>query len=235
MKEQKTVIVTGASKGIGLSIVKTLLTETNIKYNMILIARESEAYTDTIKELKSFSSHTIIPYVCDIGNNEQMNNTLEKIIALDLQIDLLVNNAGYTNPETFLDVDIEDYRHTLEVNVIAPFRIIQKLFHAGKHIKQIVNLGSTSGIGARPGWITYAASKAAMISMSDTLREELSVFGTKVICISPGRCATDLRKTLAPDEDPSTIMQPKHVADVVKFLISPSGHYITSHNLIVRQ
>ena len=235
MKKQKTVIVTGASKGIGLSIVQTLLKETNTSYTMILIARESHAYTNAIEELEKLTDHTIIPHICDIGNSEQLNSTLEKIIALDLQIDLLVNNAGYTNPESFLDVDIEDYRHTLEVNVIAPFRMIQKLFHAGNHIKQIVNLGSTSGIGARPGWVTYAASKAAMISMSDTLREELSVFGTKVICISPGRCATDLRKTLAPDEDPTTIMQPDNVADIVKFLISPSGHYITSHNLIVRQ
>lgn len=154
---------------------------------------------------------------------------------MDYKIDILINNAGYTNPEGFMDIEINDFRHTFEVNVISPFKIIQKLFQNGNHIKNIVNLASTSGIGARPGWLTYAASKAAMISMSDTLREELHVFGTNVICISPGRCATDLRKTLAPNEDPSSIMQPENVAEVVKFLLSDSGKYITSHNLIIRQ
>ncbi len=235
MKDIKTVLITGSSKGIGLSNAKTLLEDKRNKYRMILLARESDTYAKVIKELKSNFSNEIIPLYCDLGNSKELDKTLKEIIDFDFKIDILVNNAGYTNPQSFLDVEMDNFRHTLEVNVISPFKIIKELFKAGKHIKHIVNLGSTSGSGARPGWITYAASKAAMISMSDTLREELKVFGTEVICISPGRCATDLRKTLAPDEDPSTIMQSENVADIVKFLISEKGKYITSQNLIIRQ
>lgn len=233
--EVKTILVTGASKGIGLSIVKCLLADTAVKYRAVLIARESEAFTDAVKALNDTYDTEIIALHCDLGNATELGHTLQTITDFNFDIDVLVNNAGYTNPESFLDVEVSDFRHTMEVNVISPFRIIQALFKSGNHVGHIVNMGSTSGIGARPGWVTYASSKAAMISMSDTLREELSVFGTKVICISPGRCATDLRKTLAPEEDPSTIMQPENVADVVKFLISSGGHYITSQNLIVRQ
>jgi 3-oxoacyl-[acyl-carrier protein] reductase len=235
MKPIKTLLVTGASKGIGLSIVHSLLEDKEINYQMILIARDSDTYSNVIKDIQSKYKNKIIPLKCDLGNAKELDKTLKEIVNLNIKIDILVNNAGYTNPESFLDVEIDDFRHTLEVNVISPFKIIQALFKSGNHIKHIVNLGSTSGIGARPGWLTYAASKAAMISMSDTLREELNVFGTNVVCISPGRCATDLRKTLAPTEDPSTIMQPENVADIVKFLVSPQGKYITSHNLIIRQ
>jgi len=235
MKKIKTVLITGASKGIGLSIIKTLLNDKDSNYRMVMIARKSKTYSTVVDELTSAYSNEIIPLECDLGNSKELDNTLKEIIDFEFKIDILINNAGYTNPESFLDVDIDDYRHTLEVNVISPFKIIKELYNAGNHLQNIINLGSTSGSGARPGWLTYAASKAAMISMSDTLREELHVFGTNVICISPGRCATDLRKTLAPDEDPTTIMQPKNVADIVKFLISSEGKYITSNNIVIRQ
>ena len=70
--------------------------------------------------------------------------------------------------------------------------------------------------------------------MSEVLRDELTPFGIKVICLSPGRCATDLRRTLAPDEDPSTIMQPSQVADVIKVMTSPVGDLLQTQNLVVR-
>ena len=235
MKKTKTVLITGASKGIGFSTVKALLDDKKNKYRIVMIARESDTYQKNINYLKKNYNNEIIPLYADLGKVSSLNDVLKQILAFDFKIDVLVNNAGYTNPTSFLNATSEDFRHTIEVNLIAPFQIIQKLFNAGKHIDTIVNIASTSGIGARPGWLTYAASKAAMISMSDTLREELSVFGTHVVCISPGRCATDLRKTLAPDEDPTTIMQSENVADTIKYLISDAGKYITSQNLIVRQ
>ena len=235
MKQLKTVLVTGASKGIGLSIVKSLLEDKEINYRMILIARSSDIYSKIVSDLKSKYQNQIIDFKCDLGSTRDTDKIIKNIIKQGFKIDILVNNAGYTNPVSFLDIEIDDFRHTLEVNLITPFKIIKELYKSGNHLEHIINLGSTSGIGARPGWLTYAASKAAIISMSDTLREELHIFGTNVVCISPGRCATDLRKTLAPDEDPTTIMQPENVADVVKFLISKDGKYVTSQNIIIRQ
>jgi 3-oxoacyl-[acyl-carrier protein] reductase len=82
--------------------------------------------------------------------------------------------------------------------------------------------------------MTYSASKAALINMSEVMREELAIYGTRVACISPGRCATDLRRTLAPDEDPSTIMQPEDVAAVIEMLASGPGRFIEGANLVVR-
>jgi 3-oxoacyl-[acyl-carrier protein] reductase len=235
MSNIKTLLVTGASKGIGLSIVKSFLEDKEENYRIIMVARESEAYTENLHNLRSNYTNEIIDIIADLGKISDVEKMLKTVTKEKYNIDILINNAGYTNPQSFLNASTADFRHTMEVNLIAPFRIIQGIFAAGKHIKYIVNIASTAGIGARPGWVTYASSKAAMISMSDTLREELSAFGTHVVCISPGRCATDLRKTLAPDEDPSTIMQSRNVADTIKYLISDEGRYITSENIIVRQ
>jgi len=233
-KDIKTILLTGASKGMGASMVQTFLEDEKYNYRLILVARKSDTYLENIKILKKRYKNEIFSFFCDLGQPKEVNLLLNEILAIGHKIDIVINNAGYTNPISFLDIEANDFRHTMEVNLITPFRIIQKLFQSGNHIEHIVNVASTSGIGARPGWLTYASSKAAMISMSDTLRDELSIFGCKVVCISPGRCATDLRKILAPDEDPSTIMQPENVAEVVNFLISDNGQYITSQNLIIR-
>lgn len=236
-KEIRNVLITGASKGIGYATAKRFLTSDE-SFNLILVARKSEKFDAAIEELNSLNptkGQSITQFEADFGNLHDVNKLLTYIEEREISLDMLVNNAGYTNPNGFLDTDPDDFRHTLEINLIAPFHLIRELYHQGNHLQQIVNIASTAGMGARPGWLSYAASKSAMISMSDTLREELKVFGTDVICLSPGRCATDLRKTLAPDEDPTTIMQPENVADIIYFMSTDAARYIDSQNIVVRQ
>jgi len=72
---------------------------------------------------------------------------------------------------------------------------------------------------AQPGWSAYAASKAGLINFALTMAEELKSRQIKVYCLSPGRCATPLRRILAPNENPDSIMQPSEVADFVKYLL----------------
>ena len=122
----------------------------------------------------------------------------------------------------------------MHVNFYATFVLNQWLLHAGNRFEFILNIASTAGINGRSGWLTYSASKAAMIAMSQVMKEELSIYGTRVVTISPGRCATALRRTLAPDEDPSTIMQPEDVAGVIELLASDHGRFVDSQNLVVR-
>lgn len=80
----------------------------------------------------------------------------------------------------------------------------------------------------------YSASKAALLAASESMMEEFRPEGTEVLRISPGRCATDLRRTLAPDEDPATIMQPVEVASGLKFLISDQGKALRHQNIVFR-
>lgn len=229
----KTILITGASKGIGLSTAQKFAKSEGGLFNVVMISRKSEYFTNEVNEIKGLGVD-VHQVEADFSILSDIKKAISYLITNNINIDILVNNAGYTNPNGFMETEMDDFRHTLEVNLLAPFYLIRELFKNGNHPEHIVNIASTAGIGARPGWVSYAASKAAFISMSDTLRDELKVFGTKVICLSPGRCATSLREKLAPDEDPTTIMQPDSVADSIFYLTSTEGDFLTSQNLVVR-
>ena len=175
------------------------------------------------------------PYELDLADRDGILELVDLVYATHGNVDVLVNNAGYTKPVPLHQIDFADFERTIAVNLYAPFSVVQGLLHAGNRFELVVNIASTAGITGRSGWLTYSASKAAVINMSEVMREELAIYGTRVVCISPGRTATDLRRTLAPEEDPATIMQPEHVAAVIDMLAGDVGRFVDSTNLVVRQ
>lgn len=233
----KTALITGASRGIGRETARRLLKSPEVT-TVVVAARPSSAYEATLEELRSEAEQLgkeVVDLTVDVGDRSALQEALKPLGERVGNIDILVNNAGYTNPVPVHQIEFEDFERTMSVNLYGPFTLIQDLLHQGNSFDLIVNIASTAGIKGRSGWLTYSASKAALINMSDVLREELAIFGTRVVSISPGRTATDLRKVLAPDEDPTTIMQPDSVAEVIGMLASPVGQYIDSENLVVRQ
>lgn len=229
------ILITGASRGIGASIVRKLSGE-NSYSTFALVARDSESFEQFICEMrKAHPDKTFIPLHADVGSDEQLMTAMETLNRMNVDIKAVINNAGYTNPRSINEIAVDDFIYTLKANLVGPFVIVQDLVRRGKPPKVIVNVASTAGINGRPGWLTYSASKAGLINMTEVMRQELKVYGTRVVCVSPGRCATDLRRILAPDEDPSTIMQPSDVASIISILLSDVGHLIDSQNLVIRQ
>jgi len=151
------------------------------------------------------------------------------------QVDYVINNAGYVDPKSVVETTYENFDLTFKLNCYAPFFLIRKLISLRVYPKTIINVASTAGLSARPGWSAYASSKAALINLTDTLSEELKGFGVRVMSVAPGRCATDLRKRLAPEEDPSTIMQPQDVAQVVNHLLGDMGKFIDKQCLVIKK
>ncbi|WP_152352293.1 SDR family NAD(P)-dependent oxidoreductase [Brachybacterium subflavum] len=233
----KTALVTGASRGIGLETTRRFLHNSEDITTVVMFARKSDDFDAAVEELRSSSpvGRKIITRYVDVGDRDSLHEALESVHGEVGNIDILVNNAGYTNPVPLQQAEIEDFEKTMSVNVYAPFLIVKQLLNRGNEFKLIVNIASTAGINGRSGWLTYSASKAAVINMSQVMREELAIYGTRVVCLSPGRTATALRRTLAPEEDPSTIMQPEHVARVIETFASPVGRFIDSENIVVRQ
>jgi len=233
----KVAVVTGASKGIGRAVSERLLSPELKVTTLVVIARQSAEFSQTIVDLREAAGDrvAVIDYALDVGDREETIAVIHDMYARVKRVDILVNNAGYTNPVAIQQVDFADFERTIAVNVYAPFTFVQELLHLGNRFKVIVNIASTAGINGRAGWLTYSASKAALINMSEVMRDELKVDGTRVICLSPGRTATDLRRILAPDEDPTTIMQPEHVAEVIGTMIGPVGRFIDQQNVVVRQ
>ncbi len=230
----KNILVTGASRGIGLAICNKLL-KTKSASCLVMVARPSEAFSNAVDSMKSIKSECkIIAITADFFNPVEVQNIYETLDNDGVQINTIINNAGFTKPAPVEKTTLEDFEKTFNVNVFSPFCLIQEAICRNYPLTDIINIASTAGINGRSGWLSYSTSKAAFINMSQVLSKELAPAGIKVVCLSPGRCATDLRKTLAPEEDPSTIMQPEQVAEVVNFMLSETGSLISSENIVVR-
>lgn len=229
----KTCIITGASRGIGRAVAIQLSYKEDIQ-NFILLSRNHEGLLETSKLMNQ--EKNIYVYEIDLTEYDQVQSLINKIGNEFESIDYLLNIAGYANPKSLIETSIENWEMTYKVNVHSLFLITREVV---KYMKRtggkILNVASTAGMTSRPGWLAYSSSKAAVISLSQTLSEELAEYGILVYCISPGRCATDLRRVLAPDEDQSKIMQPEHVAEIVENLLSDAGLCLDGQNIVVRK
>lgn len=228
----KTCIITGASQGIGKAIALRMSREPTIG-RIALVARSEAKLRQTASEMEGDKA-VILP--CDLEDLSRIPGLVDQAWQRMGSIDMLLNVAGYTDPASLLDTTDENFVRTYTVNVFSAFAMTRECVRymrawGGK----ILNVASTAGITIRPGWLAYASSKAALVSMSQTLAEELAEYGIRVYCISPGRCATELRHKLAPEEDQDTIMQPERVADVVANLMDDRENCLDGQNIIVRQ
>lgn len=231
----KTIMITGASRGIGYAMARAFVEADSEFDRIVLVARDEERLADAKNELAALSNtKEVIAIVSDLGTPGFQDALFDALDAQGVRVTTLVNNAGYTAPCAFNDITDEDLDLTLQINVKAPILIVREARRRGHKLDYIVNISSTAGMNGRPNWATYSASKAAILAASESMGEEFKADGTEVLRISPGRCATDLRRTLAPEEDPTTIMQPAAVAAGLKFMLSDAGKVIRHQNVVFR-
>ena len=231
-----TCIITGAGSGIGRATAVELSKREDYG-TLVLTGRSVEKLKET-QELMAQEKKKILLEPFDLGNLEGIPGLVKGIYERCGSIDCLLNIAGYTDPQALLTTSLESMRQTYEVNVFAPFLLIRecaKYMRRNEEGAKVLNVASTAGITARPGWLSYASSKAAVVSMSQTLAEELEEYRIKVYCVSPGRCATALRRKLAPGEDPSTIMQPDEVGAILANLVAKDEHCLDGQNIVIRR
>lgn len=230
----KTCIITGTGSGIGREVA-VLLSRTKEFSHIAMLGRHEEALKET-EMLMDLRGIDVSIWLIDFQYPERIPDIIDAIYEKYGSIDCLLNIAGYTDPKSLLQTTLENMEITYRVNVFSPFLLMKETVkYMKKEGGKILNVASTAGMTPRPGWLSYSSSKASLISMSQTLTEELSEYGIKVYCVSPGRCATKLRKRLAPNEDPTTIMQPSEVAEVICNLISADESCLDGQNIIIRK
>jgi short-subunit dehydrogenase len=230
----RTALVTGASQGIGRATAVRLSRDPSIS-KLVLVARSADGLAATAEACAADADKLdLVAY--DLAELDGIPDLVGEIHERHGGIDVLLNIAGYAEPKSLLDTTAKNLVTTFTVNVFAMLILTREVVRnmQGRPTK-VVNIASTAGITARPGWVAYAASKAAVVSLSQTLSEELAGTGVKIYTISPGRTATELRRKLAPEEDPSTIMQPDAVADVIAMLVGEGERTLDGQNIIVRQ
>ena len=229
----KVCVITGASQGIGRAAAIRMSREPDVSA-IVLIARNASGLQETAAAMDSEST-AIECIAYDLMDLDGIPDLVRWIDERFGGIDILLNIAGYADPQSLLDTSTENIVTTYTINVFAMLVLIREATrYMVDRPAKILNVASTAGITSRPGWLAYASSKAAVVSMSATLADELAGSGIKVYSISPGRTATDLRRKLAPEEDLSTIMQPSHVADVIAQLMSDAETTLDGQNIVVR-
>lgn len=181
---QPSVLVTGASTGIGLAITQYLASR---GMHVFAGARKQEALESLAK------NSNVTPLQLDVTNTENIKQAKKIIEEKTAGLFALVNNAGIGNGGPLMDVSVEDLRAQFEVNLFGVHQITQAVFPLLLKAKgRIVMMSSDSGFFATPFFGPYCSSKFALEGYADSLRREIIPYGVKVIIIEPGRITTPI-------------------------------------------
>ncbi|MCL4373941.1 MAG: glucose 1-dehydrogenase [Candidatus Marsarchaeota archaeon] len=232
----KIALITGSSRGIGRATA-LLFAKEGCKIVVNYSKAEKEA-NSVVRKIKSMGSDAIA-IKCDVSNEREVKQMVEKAIKRFGRIDILVNNAGIIFDSPFRDRTVEQWRRTLGVNLIGAF-ICAK--YVTLHMKKgsIINVASTSGIdGVSPETMDYDASKAGLISLTKDLAEELAP-NIRVNCVAPGWVNTDINKDLPKSYVKSEIQsillkrfgEPEEIAKTILFLASDNASFITGTTIV---
>ena len=223
------ILVTGASKGIGLAIAKSLKSVGDL----YVTARNEQA----LKSLKAKGY-----FLCDLSNEYDLAKLGDFIV--EKEIDVLINNAGEYIYSPIDETKINKLNHIISVNLKAPIYLMHK---AVPHMKEkkfgrIINIGSISGVMGEANASLYSATKAGLIGLSKATGLELAQYGITVNTINPGWVETELGKDSIDASDFSQeeildcipqkrYVEPKEIAAMIKYLISEEAKGITGQSI----
>lgn len=232
----KTVVVTGASRGIGKAIALKLA---GLGANIVINYRsESKSAEDLVEEIRSLGSKAEAVQA-DISSFEGAKNLTEKAVEAFGRIDILVNNAGITRDGLLLRMKEEDFDKVIEVNLKGTFNCIRHV--SSVMLKQkcgkIINISSVVGIAGNAGQVNYSAAKAGIIGMTKSVARELASRNITVNAVAPGFIKTNMTEVLSDKAKETTLKgiplkrfgTAEDVANVVAFLALPYSDYITGH------
>ena len=237
----KVVLITGGAQGIGKAIALELGKQGyDIVINYLTSKKEAEILKDKI--FKDYGVQCIA-IQCDVSKENEVDKMISTIEAKLGGVDILINNAAIDLSNLFHLKNAEEFRKTLDVNVVGAFNCSKRVYRhmIDQEYGRIVNISSTNGINTYyPMCIDYDASKAALISMTHNLAFEFAPY-VNVNCIAPGFIGTENELDGYDEEflkeETEKIMvnrygKPEEVAYLVKFLISDEANFI--NNTIIR-
>lgn len=200
--KNKTVLITGASSGIGK---QAAIEFAKLGSNIILVARRKEKLEQTENELKKFNISTLI-CVCDISKKEQVLEMSKIVFEKFESIDILVNNAGFAIYGSVSDLSINEIESQMETNYFGMIYCVKMFLPSMLKRKSghIVNVASVAASFGLPGIASYCASKFAMLGFSEGLKHELKNTGVGITVVSPIMVRTEFF------EHPSFEKMPKY-------------------------
>lgn len=216
------IMITGASRGIGLAIARRLKEEGAV---LCLMASSPGSFSDIESEFdnaKTFFLH---------GNLLKKKDPVKLVhdaAALMGGIDVVINNAGMAFGKSMKETTVDDWDKVMKLNARAPFLICRESI---EYLKQsecpsIINISSVVGIKGYDNQSAYSASKHALMGFTKAMAKEIQQYGIRVHTIAPGGVATEMVLGTRPDLDATVLITPEEIADAVWYLLTRRGNAV---------
>ena len=236
MLQNKTVLITGGSRGIGAAIVqKCLEAGAQVAFTYQQNVEKSQALIQELSPL--FPTQQIKAYQSDAKSTEQAQKVVEQVLADFGGLQVLINNAGITQDNILMRLSEAQWDEVIDTNLKSVFNYCKAVMRPMLKAKagSIINISSIVGLKGNPGQTNYAASKAGMVGFTKSLAQEMGVRNIRCNVVAPGFIETDMPNKL--DEATQARLlagvslqrlgTPQEVAQVVVFLASDYASYVT--------
>lgn len=187
---KETVLITGASSGLGMELAKLFAADGS---DLVLVARREERLQELAEELKSENDIEVHVLPKDLSKKSAPKEIFSHLKKEKIQIDVVVNNAGFGNKGHIADLGIDLQLDMIQVNLVA-LTHLTRLFIPGiieRGYGGILNVGSLAGFQPGPNLAVYFATKAYVLSFTEALAEEISNPNIKISCLAPGPVKTE--------------------------------------------
>ncbi len=239
MFKDKTVIVTGGSRGIGATIAETFAS--NGAKVAVVYSGNTEA-AESVRESIVNNGGICEIYKCDIADFEATGKLVEEVKKTFGSVDVLINNAGIVRDKLVLAMKEADFDDVIDVNLKGTFNMMKHVYPimAKQRSGKIISLSSIVGIGGNKGQANYAASKAGIIGLTKSVAKELASRGVNVNAIAPGYITTEMTDKLSEKVQEEILNSipmsrkgtPQDIADLALFLASDKAAYITGQVIV---
>ena len=207
----KTALITGGSRGIGLKTAQAL---TDNGVNIAITGRNNESLKDALLSLEK-KDVKAIAIAGDVSKKEDVQHIVNEVLNDFGQIDILINNAGIMGNGSFFDDNEDKFREMMNVNVFGMYYMMKAVLPGmqEKNSGDVVNIASVSGLRSSASSALYAATKHAVIGLTEGVMHEVRKNNIRVQYLTPSAVLTDLIGK--PDLDPQTMTHPEDIADII--------------------
>ena len=216
--KEKVVLISGAGKGIGKEICYVFAQN---GANLVLLSRTQEDIEQVAAAARKFGVEAL-PVKTDVSSYSEVKSAVKKALKYFGKVDILVNNAGGGVKTPVINLNVEDWKSTFDINFFGSLYLSSEVIKNMVKNKSgnIINVSSRCASQPTPDYGAYGASKAALLVLSETMSLEYKRYGLRVNSISPARVSTERAVKVSIGEDTSNWIKPREVADVALFLAS---------------